>query len=308
MASGWYQIGCEIPSELSEGLADFLTEISGCGVCTDNRAVDTFSTIDIPETRSETIMAYFALPCQINTITEEIFNFMKSQGAALPGYQPQPPIVELISEEDWGSSWKEHFKPMPIGKRLLVTPSWEKQEDNEDRLVITLDPGMAFGTGGHETTRLCLECLENILEDTLPLKPDISVLDLGTGSGLLAIAAAKLGARKIEAVDIDPQAVAVAEENCRLNMVDKFVNCRTTPIDRLDGSYGLILANILAEELVRLAPDIIKRLAPGGSLVLSGILAEKEQFVTTGFSGYPLTLVKSCSDGEWICLEYRSLS
>lgn len=303
MSSAWYQVSCEVPTTLAEAAADYLTELSGCGVCTDNRAVDTFSSDDIPATATVTITSYFGVPCPIEEHLAALTDFLNRQSAALPGYRPTTPTVSMIAEEDWASSWKEHFKPLPVGKQLLIIPSWETPSASEERRVITLDPGMAFGTGGHETTRLCLECLEQILSDDPD--PRAPVLDLGTGSGILAIAAAKLGIQRIDAVDIDPQAVVVAEENCRLNRVADAVHCSTTPLEQLPGGYRVILANILAEELVKMAPELSKRLLPGGLLVLSGILAEREQFVIDGFAAQPLSLEASLAAGEWRCLRYR---
>jgi len=303
MASAWYQVSCEVPAPLAEAVADYLSERSGCGVCTDNRNVDTFSTDDIPTSDTITITSYFSVPCPIEQHLAALTSFLNQQSPQVPGYQPAPPQVSMIAEEDWASSWKEHFKPLPVGNRLLILPSWEKANPAEDRQVITLDPGMAFGTGGHETTRLCLECLEQILSSEPRL--DEPLLDLGTGSGILAIAAAKLGATRIDAVDIDPQAVLVADENCRLNRVADAVVCSTTPLEQLPTGYRLILANILAEELVRMAPELTRRLLPGGLLVLSGILAEREPYVIDGFTPQPLTLEASLSAGEWRCLRYR---
>jgi ribosomal protein L11 methyltransferase len=303
MASAWYQVSCEVPAPLAEAVADYLSERSGCGVCTDNRTVDTFSTDDIPTNDRVTITSYFSVPCPIEQHLTALTAFLNQQSQQLPSYQPNQPQVSMIAEEDWASSWKEHFKPLPVGKRLLILPSWESPAADETRQTIVLDPGMAFGTGGHETTRLCLECLEQILTGEPRL--DQPLLDLGTGSGILAIAAAKLGATRIDAVDIDPQAVLVAAENCRLNLVADAVACSTTPLEQLPGGYRLILANILAEELVRMAPELTRRLLPGGLLVLSGILAEREQFVIDGFAAQPLTLEVSLNAGEWRCLRYR---
>lgn len=303
MASAWYQVRCEVPAALAETVADYLSEQSGCGVCTDNRNVDTFSTNDIPVSDMAVIHSYFAVPCPIEEHLTTLTAFLNSQAAILPGYSPVPPTVSMIAEEDWASSWKEHFKPLPVGERLLILPSWEQPGPAEERRVITLDPGMAFGTGGHETTRLCLECLEQILTQEPVL--DQPLLDLGTGSGILAIAAAKLGATRIDAVDIDPQAVLVAEENCRLNLVADAIDCSTTPLEQLPDGYAVILANILAEELVRMAPELTRRLCANGLLVLSGILAEREQYVRDGFASQPLTLEASLAAGEWRCLRYR---
>ncbi len=303
MASSWYQVSCDVPAPLAETVADYLTEQSGCGVCTDNRTVDTFSTDDIPATATVTVSAYFALPCPIEGHLAAINAFLNRLSPSLPGYRPAPPIVKMIAEEDWASSWKTHFKPLPIGARLLILPTWELPAPDEKRQIITLDPGMAFGTGSHETTRLCLECLEQLVAD----HPGAATpaLDLGTGSGILAIAAAKLGIPRVDAVDIDPQAVLVAAENCRLNRVADLVSCSATPLDQLPADYRLILANILAEELVRMASDLSERLMPGGYLVLSGILAEREQFVRDGFASQPLCLEQALSAGEWRCLCYR---
>lgn len=303
MTAAWYQVSCEVPASLADTVADYLAERSGCGVCTDNRTVDTFSTDDIPGTASVLITSYFSVPCAIEEHLAALNSFLHRHAAQLPDYAPTAPTVSMIAEEDWASSWKEHFKPLTVGKRLLIIPSWDPTSTADGRQIITLDPGMAFGTGGHETTRLCLECLEQILTE----KPahDLPVLDLGTGSGILAIAAAKLGAQRVDAVDIDPQAVLVAEENCRINRVADAVTCSTTPLEQLPDGYHLILANILAEELVRMAPELTKRLLPGGLLVLSGILAEREQFVIDGFASQPLTLEASLAAGEWRCLRYR---
>ncbi len=301
MASAWYQVTLEVPNQFTEYLADYLSDLSGCGVCTDNRNVDTFSTEEITELSVTKITCYFNIPCNIEQHLYEIKQILTGISSQLASLTPN---VSILGEEDWATSWKAHFKPIKIGEHLLITPSWEEQAKDEERKVILLDPGMAFGTGGHETTRLCLECLESILCSTGLPSGAIRVLDLGTGSGILAIAAAKLGTAEIDAVDIDPQAVLVATENFILNGVEKKINCSTTSIKQLEGSYNIILANILAEELVRMAPDIIKHLSPGGDLVLSGILGEREQLVRNGFDPLRLNFKASLADGEWRCLHY----
>ncbi len=302
MAAAWYQVTCEVPAPLCETVANFLTELSGCGVCTENRDVDSFSPDEIPELPTASLTCYFPVPCAIEAQLVRITTYL----GEVIGQGPTVPLqVRQLGEEDWATSWKHHFKPLEIGQTLLITPSWELPDATEERSVIVLDPGMAFGTGGHETTRLCLECLESLLVPPPVDLAELKLLDLGTGSGILAIAAAKLGACRIEAVDIDPQAVKVAEENCTLNGVTAQVRCSTTPLEQLGDGYRIILANILAEELVRLAPELVKRLAPGGSLILSGILAERETLVRHGFDRFPLTFEASLADGEWRCLHYR---
>ena len=303
MTTAWYQVSCEIPATFSETFADFLTILTGCGVCTENRAVDSFSPDEIPELTTTTITCYLPDSCDLDQHLTRIHSFLAEHTP-----RPLPELfVSRLGEEDWADSWKHHFKPLQIGTRLLITPSWEPVSPDESRSVITLDPGMAFGTGGHETTRLCLECLEQILAYPDDNRQGDRTLDLGTGSGILAIAAAKLGIQQIDAVDIDPQAVLVAEENCQLNQVSTQVQCSTTPLEQLSGSYTIILANILAETLVSMAPQIIQRLSPGGHLILSGILAEREELVQDGFRPFPITLEASLQAGEWRCQHYRRM-
>jgi ribosomal protein L11 methyltransferase len=167
--------------------------------------------------------------------------------------------------------------------------------------VVTLDPGMAFGTGTHDTTRLCLEALAQLFEEQQLQR----VLDVGTGSGILAIAAAALGAQQVVACDIEPESCRVAAENARLNLVDGRVQITDRPLEELEGDFQLVLANILAEENIRLAPQLVSRLTPGGSLVLSGILVEKEQLVIDALRTFALTGPDIVRTAEWSCLIYR---
>lgn len=303
MSISWYQVTCQLPADCVEVVAERMSELSGTGVCTDNRTVDTFCTDDIPEQSLATVTCWFEDSCPIEQHIATITELVRQATANHTDFTPKTPECKLIGNEDWAESWKEHFKPMLIGSRLIISPSWEENQSSSasDRIFIVLDPGMAFGTGGHETTRLCLECLEPLIHTGM----NRPVLDLGTGSGILAIAAAKLGAAAVDAVDIDQQAVLIAEENCQINKVSGQVRCSATPLDQLPYGYGIILANILAEELVRLAPELVSRLAPGGSLILSGILAEREQYVRDRFAAFPIQLIKSLQDNEWRCIHYR---
>ncbi len=302
MTDSWLEIACDVPEEFSETVADFLTELTGNGVCVDNLSVDAFSTSEIPDSVRVVIKAY--LPAEHDSAPQmrELEAFM----AGLALRHPEaflPPTLSSVTAEDWSSSWKVHFKPLRVGKHLLIVPTWEEVTALPGDLVIRIDPGMAFGTGGHETTRLCLELLESVM-DTSPLLTVPSLLDLGTGSGILAIAANLLGAGRILALDIDPDAVDVARENLALNDMTDRVECGTTPLEALTEDFDIILANILAEELVRLAPSLAERLHPGGSLILSGILAEKEPLVRRGFAFHPLNYIRTVSDGEWVALLY----
>ena len=305
MNDSWLEIACDIPEEYSERVAEFLTDVTGNGVCVDNISVDAFAVSEIPDSIRVVVKGYVASADDSEAVMNEISSFINILSEENPESRFATPVLSVVTTEDWSTSWKVHFKPLRVGKRLLIVPTWEDSVQRPDDLVIRIDPGMAFGTGGHETTRLCLELLEQVLGDS-PLLTVPSLLDLGTGSGILAMAASLLGAGRILALDIDPEAVVVAQENLQLNNLASVVECGTTPLEALAENFDIILANILAEELVRLAPDLAARLQPGGWLILSGILAEKEQLVRQGFSDKPLTYCQTAQAGEWVAMLYKS--
>jgi ribosomal protein L11 methyltransferase len=305
MTDSWLEIACDVPEEHSEVVAEFLTRLSGNGVCVDNLNVDAFSPSEIPDSIRVVIKAY--LPADIDSAPKmlELETFMSELSRRHPSASFATPTLSAVHSEDWSSSWKVHFKPLRVGKHLLIVPTWEEAPELPGDLVIRIDPGMAFGTGGHETTRLCLELLETVMASG-PLLTVPSLLDLGTGSGILAMAASLLGAGRILALDIDPDAVEVARDNLALNEMSDLIECGTAPLESLTERFDIILANILAEELVRLAPYLTDRLQPGGSLILSGILAEKESLVRQGFVPQSLNYCQTVSDGEWVAMLYRN--
>ncbi|MEI7815899.1 MAG: 50S ribosomal protein L11 methyltransferase [Desulfuromonadales bacterium] len=303
MIDSWIEIACDVPETYAEVVADLLTCVSGNGVCVDNQNVDAFSTSEIPVSERVVIKAYLSADLDPAQIMLEIEKFISELSFLHPDEKFAQPKLSAVNAEDWSSSWKVHFKPLRVGKHLLIVPTWEESPQLPGDLVLRIDPGMAFGTGGHETTRLCLELLESIMESNKRIGS--SLLDLGTGSGILAMAASLLGAGRILALDIDPDAVDVAQENCALNELTAKIECGTTPLEALTERFDIILANILAEELVRLAPYLIERLNPGGSLILSGILAEKEVIVRQGFESMDLNYSNTLSDGEWVAMLYR---
>jgi len=177
-----------------------------------------------------------------------------------------------VREEDWADSWKQYYKPIKTGKRLVIVPVWETYEAEEGEIIVLMDPGMAFGTGTHETTRLCAGFVENYTTE------GCTVLDVGCGSGILAIAAAKLGAGDCFACDIDPVAVRVAVENTELNDTPN-VKCAVSDLlkqtPKTEGGYNVIVANIVADIIIRLAPDVGAYLAENGVFIVSGIIAER---------------------------------
>jgi len=307
MIDSWLEIACDVPEEHADVVAEFLSQLSSNGVCVDNQCVDAFSTSEIPDSVRVVIKAYLSADGDPAPQMQELETFMSQLSARHPDASFGSPTLSAVNSEDWSSSWKVHFKPLRVGKRLLIVPTWEEVAQLPSDLVVRIDPGMAFGTGGHETTRLCLELLEQMMENS-DVTAAPSLLDLGTGSGILAMAASLLGAGRILALDIDPDAVDVARENLALNQLSDCVECGTAPLESLAERFDIILANILAEELVRLAPYLTDRLNPGGALILSGILAEKESLVRQGFASQSLAYGETACSGEWVAMLYRNKS
>ena len=204
--------------------------------------------------------------------------------------------VQGIEEADWENGWKAFYHAMTLGRRLAICPSW-KSIDEPGRAVLRLDPGMAFGTGTHETTALCLVALDELVQGGERL------LDIGTGSGILAIAALLLGAAKAEGVDIDPMCVRTAGENAALNGVsDRFVVEIGDLSDKASGQYDLITANIVANAIKQLAPQIPALLAPNGTFIASGIIDEREDEVAQAIRAAGLAVREIRRDNGWVCI------
>jgi ribosomal protein L11 methyltransferase len=302
MQKEWIQLSYEVPDAMVDTVAEFLIELSSNGVGIDNRTLDTFSLDSLEEMPIKTVTAYFQSDECLDERIRSIKAFLIENGPDFPGFMYQEPTITRITDEDWSTSWKEHFKPLRVGKHLVIKPTWEDFPASPEDILLDIDPGMAFGTGTHPTTMLCLSVLEKILSCPRGEENLLTALDVGTGSGILTIAAAKLGISHISAVDIDPEAVKIAQENCRLNGVEERVSVSNTPLAMISGSFDIVLANILAEDLVRMAPDLIARLNPGGLLILSGILIEKEPMVIEGYANSTMTLTEVSREGEWSCL------
>ena len=215
------------------------------------------------------------------------------------------PIGELetrvVHEEDWAEAWKQHFPVMRVGRRLVIRPTWREHEPTADDVVISLDPGMAFGTGLHPTTRLCLALIEDLAGDGL--LDHASVLDVGCGSGILAIAAGLLGARPILGVDTDPLAVETTRTNARLNGLSDVIEVRTGSVPLADETaFDIVLANLIASLLVDLAVPLSNAVRPGGRLVASGIFRDREPDVRSAFEAAGLSIVGRLTETDWVAL------
>lgn len=223
--------------------------------------------------------------------------------AGAPGGAAPPRVsVRPVADPGWAQEYRRFFRSVPVGRRLLVRPPWEPAPPDGARAVLTLDPGLAFGTGTHPTTRLCLEVIERA--------PPVALLDVGCGSGILCIAAALLGTERALGVDIDPVAVEVATENAGLNGVGGAASFESTPVAELEGLFPLVVANMLAPILLRIGAHLLPRVARGGRLVLSGLLDHEAERVLAAFAGWGGELLErheGLDDGgeTWVALVLR---
>lgn len=242
------------------------------------------------------LKAYFHEEIDQKEIVKEIEDRIKgleAHGIFLKNY-----IVtsSTVREEDWANNWKKYYKPTRVGERFLIRPLWEDYTAKEGEIVISMDPGMAFGTGTHETTRMCLEALERYI------RQDNRVLDIGTGSGILAIGASLLGAREVVGVDLDPVAVASAKENVSYNNLGNVEILEGNLMEVVDGEADIIVANIIAEIIVVLIDDVYKKLQDGGVFISSGIIKEKEELVTRKLLDSGFFIKETNYQGEWVCI------
>ena len=210
---------------------------------------------------------------------------------------------EGVNEDDWAESWKQYYKPIPLG-RVTVVPAWEKYEARDGEIVVRMDPGMAFGTGTHETTRLVMRIMQD------EIKGGERVLDVGTGSGILSICASKLGARSCNAYDIDPVAVKVARENAKDDGCDNItvgVSDLLKGVDLSEGKYDFCVANIVADIIIRMMPDIGDYLVEGAPLILSGIIAPRADEVRESVKKHGFEIVREEKENDWLAIMARRI-
>lgn len=242
-----------------------------------------------PQARTVWIESYFASRSQLRPVQKQMAD-----------YSPQ---VRQIAYENWAQSWKKHFGVQRVGKRIVITPSWKSYRARRDEIVLELDPGLSFGTGQHATTRFCLKMIER-LADTRPL----SLMDVGTGSGILAIAATKLGYRPVLALDNDPQAIRVARRNLSQNQTR--VRARVSSLEAVDSrpAYDVVVANILADILLAHRRKLASLVADGGHLILAGILAREAAQVCRAFRARGLETFACERTRDWAGLVFRKPS
>ncbi|MBM4284197.1 MAG: 50S ribosomal protein L11 methyltransferase [Deltaproteobacteria bacterium] len=290
----WMEVRLLVPARMQEEASLFLTDYSGRGVIIEDEAAGAGSVI----------RAFFR-PDEFGPWQQqELQDYLRR----LAGYGLYPLGLELreAREEDWAVAWKEHFKALKVTSRLVIAPPWETYRAGPGEVVVTIYPAMAFGTGRHPTTVMCLRALERVWEEEVrrsSARP-WQVLDVGTGSGVLALAAARFGARVL-AIDVDPEAVAAAWENVRLNALQDRILVEATPLHKLREQFALILANLTAPDLLQLAEALAGRLLAGGSLIISGFLTDDLPGLTARFAGYGLVETDRLTADDWVALVLR---
>ncbi len=312
----WHEITIHTTEEAVEMISNFFHEMGAGGVSIEesgtlNKQRDTslgqwyeLPLNDIPEGEA-VIKAYFAEPANIDMLVDRLKTSVQSLVPLGIDIGRADVEVNEVREEDWANAWKQYYKPVRISDRITVKPTWETYEPSEREIVIELDPGMAFGTGTHPTTALCLRTLEHVI------RGGEDVIDVGTGSGILAIAAARLRARRVLALDLDPVAVSSARENVRINGLEERVAVeqsdllqalRTNDPDRFGVRFPvrIVVANILAEIIMRFVDDVYEVLEPGGYYIASGIIRSKEADVEKTLKAARFHIVNKHYEGDWL--------
>jgi ribosomal protein L11 methyltransferase len=313
----WHEITIRTTEEAVEMVSNFFHELGAGGVTIEESGTlskprDTslgqwYETPlnDIPEGRA-VLQGYFPEGTDMDGVLAEL----KRRVAELAEYgidtgNPEY-SMRIVDEQDWANSWKQYFKPLRVTERLTIKPTWEPYEPSPGELIIELDPGMAFGTGTHATTSLCLKMLERVV------RPGDHVIDVGTGSGVLAIAAAKLGAERVLALDLDPVAVSSATENVRLNGLESAITVRRSDLLQAlhDSGNGegvgvrmpvqVVVANILAEIILLFIDDVAQVLASGGRYIVSGIITAKEHRVEEALAQAGFEIESKDTDQDWV--------
>lgn len=320
----WHELTISTTEEAIEMITNFLHELDADGVSVEesgtlNKQRDTSlgqwyerPLNDIPEGMAE-IKGYFLVGSDIEGIKRTVLERTEE----LRSYDIDPGEVvmteAIVDEEDWANAWKQYFKPIRVSERLTIKPTWEDYQAGPDERIIELDPGMAFGTGTHPTTALCLRTLDSVV------RGGEQVIDVGTGSGILAIGAVRLGAERVLALDLDPVAVSSAAENTRLNNLQNQIQVHlsdllgvlrggsehegvplnvTVPVD-------LVVANILAEIILLFIDDVYEALKPGGTYIASGIYENKETDVERGLEAAGFEIVSREREDKWIAFVAR---
>jgi ribosomal protein L11 methyltransferase len=290
--SPYWELAVAAPDAIADALVNFLWEHRALGV------------VEAPAGPDHTwLRAFFPPDVEVPRLEADVRGYL--HGLEALGFAADAvPELSPLADENWGEAWREHFRPFRVGRRLIVVPPWDRdagRRGRTGRIAVIIEPGRAFGTGHHGSTASCLERLETVARPSV-----IRAIDVGTGSGILAVAALRLGVPRVLAVDEDPDAVTAARENARRNGVAARMRCRVADAAQLRATPApLVLANLLAAAHERLAPCYPGLVAPGGRLLLGGILGREARSVASAVEAHGFRVVGSTRNDGWACLELR---
>ena len=307
----WTEVCIKTTEEASDAISEMLNTIGAGGVVIEDpneirRQIESPNSLDYADQEfmdslgtEVTVKAYFneeKTAEELAILIKEKLNFISQFLNVGKGYVGS----SSVDDEDWSTAWKKYYKPFNISNNVAIKPSWEEYEKKAGEIVIEMDPGMAFGTGTHETTRLCSQLLEEYV------KPGDSVIDVGCGTGILSIIAVKLGAQNAIAVDIDEVAARVSRENCRINgVLDSISVSKGVLSDIKPQKVDIVVANIIADVVIGISGQVPAYLKQGGVLLTSGIIHERRDDVVKAYTGLGFELVKILEMGEWVAIVFR---
>ena len=306
----WCEISIQTSHEAVELIAEIFRDLGASGVVIeDPELVNDYITsgkwdyTDIPIAKeTEVVVEKAYLPVngelegRIQTLRQEI-KALESRGV---NTAPAVLTTAELQDEDWSDTWKQYFHTEKPGERVVIKPTWEEYEPKDDEVVIELDPGAAFGTGTHATTSMCIRQLEKLV------KPGMTVFDVGTGSGILSIISAKLGAKNIQAVDYDDSVLKIVEENLEQNNVQDIISVAQSDLmQNVHGKAELVIANIIADIIIRLFDQLDEHLEQGGTLLTSGIIEDRIEDVLAAAEAHGYGVVERLENKGWACITFK---
>jgi ribosomal protein L11 methyltransferase len=282
------QLKLEVSEQAASLVSDFLLGLGSLGVAEDIRAEGLYE-----------VSAYFPMETDIAIIISSLKEYSELVKQSFPGVTISPVTVQYIDRSGW-EVWKSVLKKIRVGKRVIIRPPWEEHIAQGNEIVIEINPSLAFGTGHHETTRLCIEAIE----DNVQTNDIQTMLDVGCGSGILSISALKLGVRDVVGFDTDPIAIQESRKNAEKNGVLDKINFFCGYIQSAKGHYDLIVANVYIESILLMKEEFISRLSKGGKLIVSGIQYKRRDEAVRGLKEAGLLLKNEISDRDWVALEF----
>lgn len=286
---GWIEVSIEVHPAAQEALSAFLFDLGCKGLV-------------LGEKEKSYLRAYLPFTDRLEEERTRIEAFLRKLGDFFPQIGRPALHFSRIQDEDWSQTWKRHFHVERITERLTVVPAWEASPQDSEGVVIRMDPGPAFGTGQHPTTRMCLQAME-----TSAKSPPWSLVDVGTGSGILAIYAAKLGAARVLATDTDPEALRWARRNIELNGASGRIELSSEPLGKGGGAFSLVVANLTRDALLELLHDFKGVLVEDGTVILSGLLQEQVQEVKRPLDLLGFHRIQVATEAEWACITARKM-